>query len=126
MTGSPDEIVAMLSGPRLPLSCERDLQDAIEVLLADRFGPAAFVREKRLNAKDVVDFWMGESDGRGAGTAIEVKLNGSKLAIYRQCERYCQHDQVAALVLATAVPLALPSLINGKSAMLIDLGRAWL
>ncbi len=125
LTAKVDEIIALLSGRRLPFGCERDLQDAIEVLLEDRFGATAFAREKRLSAKDVVDFWLNESND-SAGIAIEVKLHGGKLAIYRQCERYCQHDQVTGIVLATAAPLALPALINGKRAMLVDLGRAWL
>lgn len=115
------EISALLSGQRLPLISERDLQDAIETLLNGRFGATAFQREKRLSETDIVDFWIIES-----GVAIEVKLKGGKLAIYRQCERYCAHDEVAGMALATAVPITLPPLINGKPATVIDLGRAWL
>lgn len=60
------------------------------------------------------------------GIAVEVKINGSRRDIYRQCERYCVHPEVVGLVLATVRAGALPATIAGKPALVVSLGRAWL
>jgi hypothetical protein len=106
-----------LARRRLPLSNEQALQWAIAGAF-DQDG-IAYLREHRLSAADVVDFFC-------CGIVVEVKIKGSKIAIYRQCERYCRHEEVAGLVLATNLAMTLPPLIAGKPARIADLSRAWL
>jgi hypothetical protein len=106
-----------LSSRRFRLSSERELQRDIAKALAD--CGIACERERRLSAEDRPDFLAG-------GIAIEVKIAGGRLEIYRQCRRYCAHAEVSALVLATNVAMALPPMIDGKPTTVIHLGRAWL
>lgn len=110
-------IIELLTSHRLSLSDEKDLQAEI----SDVFEAAAldFEREVRLGAHDIVDFMV-------EGIAVEVKIKGSRRAIYRQLERYCGYDAVAGIVLATNVPMALPIDICGKPTAIAHLGRGWL
>lgn len=78
-----------------------------------------FVREYKLDAHNIPDFFYD-------GIAIEVKIKGSKMAIYKQCERYCRFDQVKALILCTNKSMGFPEEINGKPCYYINLGKAWL
>jgi len=109
------DLARLLEGERFPLTTEKTLQSAIAAALTAAGIP--FVREHRFSPEDVVDFWC-------APVAIEVKIQGPKRAIYRQCERYCRHADVEALILATTVPLNLDRLV--KPAAVVNLGRAWL
>lgn len=108
----------MLIYRRLPIASERALQDEIQSIL---FGCGIqFVREARLGQDGVVDFLTS------SGIAIETKIKGAKMQIYRQCERYCSADQVRGLVLASSVYMNLPDIIKGKPARVANLARAWL
>jgi hypothetical protein len=111
-------IVDLVTRYRLPLSDEK----ALQAKMAEMFGieHVAFQREVRLDDKDIVDFMVGE------GCAVEVKIGGSRRAIFRQVERYCQHEKVREIVLATNVPMNLPFEINGKKTAIAHLGRGWL
>jgi len=60
------------------------------------------------------------------GIAIEIKIKGSKMQIYRQCERYCAFDEVKALILCTNKSMGFPAEINGKPCYYINIGKAWL
>jgi hypothetical protein len=75
---------------------------------------------------DIVDFLVITEVMPLSGVAIEVKIKGSRRAIYRQIERYCRHDAVEEIVLATNVPMSLPATIGGKSAYVANLSRGWL
>lgn len=110
-------IIELLTTHRLPLSDEKVLQEAIR----DVFEAASldFDREVHLGPRDIVDFMV-------EGVAVEVKIKGARRAIYRQLERYCGYDAVAAIVLATNVPMALPIEIGGKPTAIAALGRGWL
>lgn len=111
-------VVAVLSARRFRLSSERPLQD--DIAAAFTACGIAFEREFRLSAEDRPDFLV-------AGVvAVEVKIKGGRVKIYRQCERYCAHVAVTGLVLATNVAMALPPLICGKPAAVVTFGRAWL
>jgi hypothetical protein len=79
-----------------------------------------FEREKALGNGDICDFFIAGC------VAVEVKIKGARSAIYRQCERYCMHDEVRAIVLATAVAMAVPERIMGKPAFVALLGTGWL
>jgi hypothetical protein len=112
---TPPEIVRFLELRQFPLNSESELQAAIW----NELRRVRCEREVRLGPRDVVDFMIGS-------TAVEVKIKGSKLEIFRQCERYCAHERVHALVLATNRATQLPPAINGKPAYVANLGRAWL
>lgn len=110
-------IIELLTTHRLPLSDEKLLQKAI----GDVFETASldFAREVHLGPRDIVDFMI-------EGVAVEIKIKGNRRSIYRQIERYCGHDAVISIVLATNVPMALPIDICGKPASIAALGRGWL
>ncbi|MGJ4888924.1 hypothetical protein ACQR1Y_12060 [Bradyrhizobium sp. HKCCYLRH3099] len=119
------EIVNLIEVHRLPLQDEKATQAELARVLdgADELHQ----REVRLSAADIVDFMLPlVADQYAGGIAIELKIKGQRRAIYRQLERYCAHEDVAALILATNVPMGLPDQINGKPVMLARLGRAWL
>lgn len=112
-----EQVLAALRGQRLLLSDEKQLQAA----MAGLFEAAALPleREVRLSASDVIDFY-------GAGIGVEVKVKGSKRAIYFQLERYTKHEQIQHLILVTNVPMGLPPEIEGKPVYLHNLALAWL
>lgn len=118
-------IVDLLSGLRLPLSDEKQLQQAMaHSLIADGLY---IRREHHLCEGDIVDFLVLSDDILPLrGVAIEVKIKGSRRAIYRQLERYCAHEAVQSIILATSVMMTLPGEIGGKPASVVNLGRAWL
>lgn len=122
-------IVDIFGRYRLPLSDEKDLQAKIAEMLALEKVP--FVREVRLDGegRDIVDFMVGPGatlQPLEAACAIEVKIGGSRRAIFRQIERYCEHPSVAEIVLATNVPMSLPFEVKGKRTAIAHLGRSWL
>jgi hypothetical protein len=89
--------------------------------MAEQFSAAGIDahREVRLNATDIVDFMIED-------VAIEIKIKGHRREHFRQCERYCQHLEVKALVLATAKSMGLPATINGVPVFTASLSRGWL
>lgn len=117
MNGLRQRIVHVLTSHRLPLSDEKQLQAAI----AGAFAAAGLTaeREVRLAPGDIVDFMVSD-------VAIEVKIKGNKRDIFRQVERYCGHQAVGGLVLATNVPMALPAQVCGKPTSVALLGLGWL
>lgn len=102
---------------RLNLNSEAALQ--LDIENAFKEDGIVFEREVILSKKDRPDFMCG-------CIAVEVKIKGSAKSIYRQCERYCQHGLVEALILVTNRSMGLPEEINGKPCYLINLGRGWL
>ena len=114
-------VVACLSAFRFRLTSE----DVLQADIAQAFGRMSihYRREHRLSANDRVDFLclMPMST-----IAVEAKVQGGRMDIYKQCARYCEHATVDALVLATNVAMTLPPLIHGKPATAVLLGRAWL
>jgi len=57
---------------------------------------------------------------------IEVKIGGNRRTIFKQVERYCQHVEIAEIVLATNVVMGLPAMINRRPTAVAELGRGWL
>ena len=110
-------LCGFLRSRRFRLNTERQVQDGIDAELA-RAG-IAFERECRLSAADVVDFLV-------EGIALEVKISGGTLDIYRQLERYAAHDRVQSIILASNVATTMPEEIKGKPTHFVNLGRAWL
>jgi hypothetical protein len=111
------EMVLFLGNRRFHLSDEKRLQS----LIAAEFVTAGIEheREVRLSGADIIDFMVGD-------IGIEVKIKGQRREIYRQCERYCRHEKVKALILATNVAMGFPPELAGKATYFVHLGRAWL
>lgn len=112
-----NNVLKILSSTRFPLEKEKETQAAIE----NKFNEAGilFNREHHLDPTNIPDFFID-------GTAIEVKIKGNAKQIYRQCERYCQFEDVKNLILVTNRSMGFPKEINGKPCYFINLGKAWL
>jgi len=109
-------LVALLRRARLLCGSEAALQRSIEDTLAT--AGVSFEREVRLGPADRIDFLAA------AGVGIEAKVRYPRRSIYRQLERYAQHDAIAALVLVTGTALGLPPAINGKPLFFVSIGRS--
>ncbi|MFM0405270.1 hypothetical protein [Paraburkholderia dipogonis] len=110
-------IKAIIEQQRLPLNDEKVTQAAIANAL--ELAGVAFEREVRLSDADIVDFMIGS-------IAIEVKIKGAKAQIYRQLERYAEHERVTSILLVTSRSMHLPSLIKGKPTLVASLSRGWM
>ena len=110
------QIIKILSS-RFPLEVEKETQAAIEQKFKD--NGIYYSRENKLYQNNIPDFFID-------GTAIEIKIKGNAKSIYKQCERYCQFDEVKSLILVTNRSMGFPKEINGKSCYFINLGKAWL
>jgi len=105
-------IEARLRAHTYRVASECDLQDAVAAVLAE-IGP---VREW-IHGRDRPDFFLD-------GVAIEVKIDGSLSALTRQCHRYAQIGEVAAILVVTnRHRLAqLPEEMNGKPVRVVMVG----
>lgn len=103
---------------RFDLYDEKILQQQLFDFVLKDLG---FVREFRLDSKNIVDFYNQENK-----LAIEIKIQGSPAAIYRQIARYCEFQSVATICLITVKTMGLPSIVNEKPTTVISLGRSWL
>ncbi len=111
------EIIKLLYSHRFPLVKEKDTQESIEQKFLD--NNIKYNREYRLDADNIPDFFID-------GVAIEIKIKGNAKKIYKQCERYCQFEQVKYLILVTNRSMGFPKEINNKPCYFINLGKAWL
>lgn len=113
-----DSLVQLLSSARFSLGTEKELQSDVASFLERKGIP--FDREKALSRTDIVDFMVGN-------VAVEAKVKGArKRAVLAQCERYCEHENVHALILITNLAMGFPQEINGKPTYFVSLGKAWL
>lgn len=77
-------------------SSEADIhKGAIQWLEQHHQSLPTFRSEVRLSARDRLDVLLGD------GTAIEIKVDGSRTAVLRQLHRYAEHDAVSGLILLT-------------------------
>jgi hypothetical protein len=106
-----------LSRYRLRVSTEAALQSSIEAALVE-IGDE-YNREYALSAKDRPDFMV-------ADVAIEAKARYNKRGIYRQLERYAEHDAVGAIILVTNTALGMPEYIKNKPIYVLPTGYAFL
>lgn len=58
--------------------------------------------------------------------AVELKVKGGVMAIFRQVERYAQNQSVHGIVLATASTMRLPATVAGKPARRASISAGWL
>lgn len=103
-------VVDQLESFRYSWSSELELQDAIATALP----PFTVHRELSLSRRDRPDFIV-EVDG--ARIAVEVKIKGSRNEVLRQLGRYAEHDDVAAVVLASGkrtLLAGIPAALHGK------------
>lgn len=107
------KVFEALNSTHFPLTHEISLHQKMEDVFTN-YG-ISFKREVFLSKTDKVDFLI---DGN---LALEVKIKGSAMNIYRQCERYCTHDSVTGIILASSKPMGLPKNICGKPAYLFNL-----
>lgn len=110
-------IAASIQSRRHDLSTEA----AAQASLARGFASdgIAAERETWLGPGERPDFIIG-------GVAIEVKVKGAAMKIFRQLERYATHERVTGLILVTSKSMGAPALIGGKPCLVVSLGKAWL
>lgn len=107
-----NKVLGVLQFYEFSLSDEKVLQELIfDTLKGEGID---VVREVNLEPYGIVDFMVGN-------VAFELKIQGQKKAIYRQCRDYTLHDDVHALVLLTARSMGLPHEMNGKPAYVYSL-----
>lgn len=114
------QIFDWFKGKRFNLHDEKELQFEISVLLANYISGQDFKREFRLDEKNIIDFFIYNQVG------IEIKIKGSKRAIYHQCVRYCEFEKIKSLILITNKSMGFPEQLNGKDCYVLNLGKAWL
>jgi hypothetical protein len=107
----------LISKCKFSLESEEELKLQISSVLEQHNFD--FKKEFKLDAKNRLDFYIH-------GYAIEVKIKGSAMSIYRQCVRYCQFKEVKGLFLITNKSMGFPTEINQKPCYLINLGKSWL
>src|SRR6476660_8452690 len=96
-----DQIITALNSTRFSLTNEKETQAQIEKVLKQLLS-CAVEREVHLTSADIVDFMIDDK------IAIEVKLRGTKKAIYAQLKRYAQSKKVYSIILVSGVTLGLP------------------
>lgn len=109
------EIVRTLSRHKFSAQNEKMLQIDLGATLRS-YAP---IREHRLDDHNIIDFFV---DGIG----IEVKIKGGRKEIFRQCQRYCDFEEIKAFVLVTNRATGFPKEINGKPCYVVNLGMGWL
>lgn len=123
MNSSPIDTLhrLLLSDGRFDYSDEMICQNAIAQFLDSK--SISFLREYELAGSGVCDFYFPNSR-----IVLEVKAGKgwSKRGVYRQCERYCQHEDVSGLVLATGKIQGMPETISNKPIRVYQLGLGFL
>jgi hypothetical protein len=113
-----DRVFSCLKNKRLDMNDEKRTQEQVADYL--RTADICFIKEHPLDKGSIVDFMLED------GVAIEVKIKGSRMSVYRQIERYCKFDDVKSIILLCTYPFAMPPEINGKSVYVLNLSSAWL
>ena len=111
------QIIDCLNGHRFPLHDEIELHKEMANALAA--ANISFRREVKLGPYERIDFLCGN-------IGIEVKIKGVAKRIYKQCEGYCQHDEIKEFILVTNRSMGFPESLNGKPCYVVRLGRSWL
>ncbi len=94
-----DHLLALLSSYRYDSTSEAVFQAGIERVLID--SKTVYEREVILND--------GTIDFVSAGTGIEAKIKGNRMAVLRQCARYLKDPHINGLILISSKR----SIING-------------
>ncbi|MEG3764941.1 hypothetical protein [Alteromonas sp. 14N.309.X.WAT.G.H12] len=109
-------LMELLRRGKFDYADEKICQSQIETFL--RENRVSFIREYNVG-NGIIDFFFPRT-----GIAMEVKASKtwSKVKVYRQCERYCEHEQVKGLVLASGKAQGLPLEIKNKPVRVFQLG----
>lgn len=94
-----EKINKEIASYRFDVIDEKELQEQLFSLVLSSYG---FKREVSLSVGSVIDFYNPE-----LGIGIEVKIKGSKMAIYRQCLRYVKTGKLKYLLVVSAKDLGL-------------------
>lgn len=102
-----DYILGVLESAAFTFTSEADLQAGLQTVLSSAGLPVE--REVALSPADRIDFLVDR-------VGIEVKTQGSWIAVTKQCQRYAASDRLDSLIIVTnkASHLACPSAIGGK------------
>lgn len=117
MTFTSNNIIALLKSHRFFLHNEKSLQSDIAALFTSKKVP--FNREHYLDENNIMDFIVAD------GIGLEIKIDGTKRAIYEQCLRYSKFPEVKELILFTNKQLGTPHLYEGKRFNIVNIGTAW-
>lgn len=112
-----NDIIQLISKYRFSLTDEKETQQQMENCF--KSAPMQFNREHKLDASNIPDFFID-------GIIVEVKLKGSRRAIYSQIERYSKFEEVDEIILVTNRSMGLPRMVNNKRCHVLNLGMAWL
>ena len=99
-----NKVIEQIKQYQFDLSDELELQTQLYETVLEELG---FEREFSLNKKSRIDFYHPKYK-----IGIEVKVKGSAVKIYRQCERYAQTNKIDELILLTAKAMGMPSEIE--------------
>lgn len=120
-TAQLSPLIDFLQRQRLDAAREKRAQAQLnDALTAEGW---TFEREYPLGEHGIVDFLVSVD---GYRVALELKARAQRMRIYRQLERYAEHEDVDCLLLLTGTAMALPATINDKPAGVISLGGGWL
>lgn len=108
----------LLRSYRFPVHDEKHTQTHIEQALTRHGVP--FAREQKLESAGTIDFLIDGTIG------VEVKIKGAKMAIYRQCRRYCETGLLTHLVLFSLVAMTLPEQLDDIPTSVVTMGAAFL
>lgn len=109
------------SKQRLDMALEKRAQVDLETALKE--AGFKFKREQVLSKRDIPDFVVTID---GHAIVLELKTRAQRKAIYRQLERYAEHESVDGLLLMTGTAMGLPSHINNKPSRVVSMGGGWL
>lgn len=112
--GLGSELADFISLMRLGFVKEAEMQEKMEGRL-ESFAARKneeFIREAKLSEKDRIDFKVGP-------IGIECKVKGDRSEVYRQVQRYLEHDTLTALVLVCPWPIS-DFVINGKHVYVVS------
>lgn len=106
------KILNLLSSAKLPVDTEKETKRAIEdIFIANKIY---YEREFFLDKNNVPDFYI-------EGIVIQVKIKGSIINMFKQCQRYCNFEQVGKLILITNRDPLFPQEINYRPCYVINL-----
>lgn len=108
----------VLRGYRFPVNDEKHTQEQIKNALTQAGIP--FSREHKLADSGTIDFLVDNTIG------VEIKIKGAKMAIYRQCKRYCETGLLQHMMLVSLVAMTLPPDLEGTPTSVVYLGTAFL
>ncbi|MBO1897745.1 hypothetical protein HNW13_018565 [Shewanella sp. BF02_Schw] len=114
-----DALLVLIRQGKYEFADERICQQYMEEYFS-QLG-LTFLREYRLqDGLSIIDFYFPNS---GVGLEVKASKKWNKMAVYRQCHRYCKNEEIKGLILATARPQGLPESINGKPSIIYLLGE---